>query len=621
MFPNNACSIAVALLVVSLGGCGAPETEDSVPASSAASAPLSSLPAAETASSRRALFGDLHVHTRYSFDAFIFGTRESPEDAYRFALGEAIDHASGFRIQMDRPLDFYAVTDHANFLGMMEAMSTPGHRLASLERAAEMTTAETVTEKRAVFYGGGQYLAENLDREVLRSTWEKVIAAAEKYNNPGVFTTFSAFEYTSSFGGNLHRNVVFEDQASPAIPFSRNDSLNPEDLWDWMDTQRQAGYELLAIPHNSNASNGLMFALDTFEGEPLDADYAEQRMRNEPLVEISQVKGTSETHPFLSPNDEWASFEIFPYKIARWEKSRPQGSYVREAWGNGLSLEETQGWNPYRFGVVAATDGHNSAGSVEEDRFWSKVGTLDSTGVLRGSVPIKGPDGADFYSETYYRFWGASGLAGVWAEENTRASIYQALRRKETFGTSGPRLRIRLFGGVDLARDLAGRADAIDVAYAQGVAMGGDLVVADGEAPSFLAWAIKDPAGTDLDRLQMIKVWVEDGRTQEAVIDIACSGGAAPDPSTHRCPDNGAMVDTSTCAISGAGADELRVVWGDESWVQGQRATYYLRVLENPTCRWSTWDAVRAGTAPRLDLPTTIKERAWSSPIWVRSAL
>ena len=612
------------MLTASVLGCtqetGPPQsgTGDSTQ-SLKASEPLDSAEVAQ-ASTRQALFGDLHVHTRFSFDAFIFGTRGTPDDAYRFAKGEPIDHSAGFKIQMDRPLDFYAVTDHANFLGMLEAMSTEGHPLSLLERAKEMTGARTIAEKRAAFLGGGAYLTENLDKDVLRSTWQRVIDSAERFNQPGEFTTFAAYEYTSAYGGNLHRNVIFADQATPAIPFSRVDSINPEDLWDWMDQQRAEGYESLAIPHNMNASNGLMFALETFDGEPLDADYAEQRMRNEPLVEISQVKGTSETHPFLSPNDEWAEFEIFPYKIARWEKSRPQGSYAREAWGNGLLLEANEGFNPYRFGVVAATDGHNSAGSVEEDNYWSKVGTLDADGPTRGSVPIPGPKGVDFFSETYYRYWGASGLAGVWAEENTRESIYAALRRKETFGTSGPRLRVRLFGGTAFPSDLAERADALGVAYAQGVPQGGDLLASAGETPRFLAWAMKDPEGTPLQRLQLIKVWVEDDQAQEAVIDIACAGGAAVDPETKRCPDNGASVDITDCSTSGTGAEELRVVYTDDAWQAGQRALYYLRVLENPTCRWSTWDAVRAGTTPRLDLPTTIQERAWSSPIWVRSA-
>ena len=282
-------------------------------------------------------------------------------------------------------------------------------------------------------------------------------------------------------------------------------------------------------------------------------------------------------------------------------------------------LEQNEGFNPFRFGVIGSSDGHNGAGSAEEDNFFSKVGALDATGEQRGSVAVKSADGHSLYNETYYRFWGASGLAGVWAEENTRESIYAALRRKETFGTSGPRIKVRLFGGVDLPADLVSRDDPVEAAYREGVPMGGELIPG-AVAPVFFAWALKDPEGTNLQRLQMVKVWVDSSQPQEKVFDISCSDGGTVDPATNRCPDNGAQVDLSDCSITeGLGAIELKAAWKDPEWRQGQRAAYYVRVLENPTCRWSTWDALRAGTPRRPDLPATIQERAWSSPIWLRT--
>ncbi len=568
---------------------------------------------------RRALFGDLHVHTRYSFDAFIFGTRTTPDDAYEFAKGKAIEHPGGFELQLDRPLDFLAVTDHANYLGMLEAMSQPDHPLSKLDRAADFTQARTISQKRSAFRGGA-YIREHRDVDVIRSAWKRTVEAAERHNAPGAFTTFPAYEYTSSReGGNLHRNVIFRGDAVPDYPYGRGDSINPEDLWAWMDDLRLQGIEALAIPHNSNGSDGHMFQLVNFAGEPIDAAYAETRMRNEPLVEVTQVKGTSDTHPFLSPNDEWADFEIMPYRIAQWNKSRPRGSYVRDAYQRGLKLQTESGVNPYRFGLVGASDTHNGGASLDESNFVAKVGILDATAELRGSVSIVSEEGITAYNDTYYKTWSASGLAGVWAEENTRDSIYDAFRRKETFATSGPRIVVRIFAG-DYPDDLANRDDVVDLAYAEGVPMGGELPAgSDGAAsPRFLVWALQDPLGTPLQRVQVIKGWSDDGHAKEQVFDVACSDGGTPDPETHRCPDNGAEVDLSDCSITpDRGASELVALWRDPDFGAGQHAFYYLRALENPTCRWSTWDAVKAGVDPRPGLQATIQERAWSSPIWI----
>lgn len=574
---------------------------------------------ASAADERHAYFGDLHVHTRFSFDAFMFGTRATPDDAYRYARGEAITHPAGYQIQLDRPLDFYAVTDHGFFLGMWSAMTDPQHPLANDPQARRFLDAQTAAERGLVYAASIRFLATHPDPAAVHSAWQEIIASAQRNYEPNKLTTFISYEYTSSREGNLHRNVIFRGDRAPDVPFTRIDSLNPEKLWDWMDNLRDQGIEALAIPHNSNGSNGHMFELQTFDGKALSAAYAAQRMRNEPLVEITQVKGTSDTHPFLSPNDEWADFEIFPYRIASWLKSEPRGSYVRDAYMNGLQLQQELGINPYRFGIIGSSDTHNAGPSLDESNFVSKIGSFDASGPLRGSVAVSSEEGFQSYRETYYRYWGASGLAGVWAEENTRASIFDAFRRKETFATSGPRMRVRFFAGYELSDDLLEDRDLISKAYAKGVPMGGDLLGKRRARPSFLVWALRDPLGTSLQRLQVIKGWIDKGVTKEQVFDVACSDGLKVDPISHRCPDNGATVDLTNCSVSkNVGADELKVVWQDPTFNPRQAAFYYVRALENPTCRWSTWDAIRAGTPPRPDLVRTLQERVWSSPIWYR---
>ncbi len=593
---------------------------------------------------RNAYFGDLHVHTRYSFDAFIFGTTTDPNDAYEFARGGTIRHPAGFDLKLDRPLDFQAVTDHGMYLGMLPAMTEEGSAAYGHPVAADLRAAVDADERRAIFVDMGPYLSarsgedEHLDMDVVRGAWSKIVEAAEAHNDPGNFTAFIGYEYTSSGyeRDNLHRNVIFRGSQVPEAPFSRLDSQNPEHLWAAMDEWRAQGIDALAIPHNPNGSGGRMFEMETFDGDPLDDDWVDLRTRNEPIVEMTQVKGTSDTHPALSPNDEWADFEIMPYKIATTILSEPEGSYVRDALLRGLRLADGGLANPYRFGLIGASDSHVSGGSFEEDNYWSKVGTLDATPALRGSVPgeganqstgdpaqqsdasIRTEDGSGrTFRDTYYYTWGASGLAGVWAEENTREALFAAMRRKETFATSGPRIRVRFFAGnfEDGALD---DPDFLTRAYAEGVPMGGDLLPGDaGAAPTFAVWAVRDALAAPLDRLQVIKGWSSGGEGAEMVYDAACSGGASVDPATNRCPDNGAAVDLATCRISDdAGADELKAVWTDPDFDASKRAFYYVRVLENPTCRWSTWDALREGVEPRHDVSPTIQERAWSSPIW-----
>ncbi|MEM7018732.1 MAG: DUF3604 domain-containing protein [Pseudomonadota bacterium] len=607
---------------------------------------------ADQASKRQALFGDLHIHTRYSFDAFAFGTIATPADGYRYAKGEAIKHPAGFDMQIKAPLDFYGITDHAMFLGAVAEAANTDTEFSKLELAQplhNLNRPENLNTDSAADRGqrfstfipstlqalqDGKLSTELLNN-IARSAWRDSVKAAEEHNEPGKFTTFIAYEYTSSTDerGNLHRNVVFRGGDSvPDIPFSRFHSQNPEGLWRWMDDLREMGIDSIAIPHNSNGSNGSMFMETNWLGQPIDVEYAELRMRNEPLVEMTQVKGTSETHPALSPNDEWADFEIMPYRIATVFPSEPVGSYVRHAYGRGLELAEKNGGNPYKFGMIGSSDTHTGAGSYDEDNFFAKIGILDATANARGSVPLSethattlreaNPDGVKKvigkdYREGALQTWGASGLAAVWAEENTRDDIFDAFRRKETFATSGPRIRVRLFAGFDFADDLTSQVDWVKQAYASGVSMGADLPAEGNTAPKFAVWATRDAMSAPLQRIQIVKGWLEGGKAKEQVYDVACSDGLAVDAATHRCPDNGAKIDIADCKIpEDTGAAELSTVWTDPNHKPDQSAFYYVRVLENPTCRWSTWDALKAGVEPRPDLHKTIQERAWSSPIW-----
>ena len=616
--------LSVCLFLLTACSDNQPDQPSAVSSLSSADVPESITHTAEFNAERNAYFGDLHVHTMYSFDAFIFGTTSSPSDAYNFAKGGTIRHPAGFDMKLDVPLDFYGVSDHAFYLGVLREMANPNSAISKHEVAEGMATLGDAAERSRKFNQILRFLGSARSREINdpaigKTAWDDIVATANRHNDPGNFTAFIAYEYTTTAtdGGNLHRNVIFRDDVAPEMPFSRLDSRNPEDLWAWMDSNRAAGIESLAIPHNSNGSNGNMFMLTDWSGNPLDSAYADQRMRNEPLVEITQVKGTSDTHPALSPNDEWADFEIMPFQIASTRPSKPGGSYVREAYLNGISLQEEQGINPFKLGVIGSSDTHNATYAGDEDDYWSKVGLRDSDGVKRGAVPLPEP-GADGerYADVYFNTWGASGLAGVWAEENTRESIYDSFRRKETFGTSGPRMKVRFFAGYDLPA--IDDSELVGKAYTGGVAMGSDLIGAANQQPSFIAWVARDPNSAPLQRLQIIKGWIEDGRPQELVYDVACSDGGVVDANSYRCPDNGAQVNLSDCRISaGLGAAELRARWQDPDYDPSQNAFYYVRAMENPSCRWSTWDAVRAGVEPRADMAATIQERVWSSPIWI----
>lgn len=602
---------------------------------------------------RNAYFGDLHVHTTLSFDASAFGTTASPADAYRYAQGEAIKHPGGFEVQLAQPLDFYAVTDHGVLLGLINQAADTSTPVSQYDFAQPYNNINDSVDgglldlaKRSKVFSNfvSDVVANLLDgtidsavvNDASNAAWIQTVEAADEAYKPGTFTTFAGYEFTSSTEEReaLHRNVIFRGTARlPAVPFSRFNSMNPEGLWDWMDGLRQQNIESLAIPHNSNGSNGAMFMFTDWAGNAIDQEYADQRLRNEPLVEITQVKGTSDTHPLLSKNDEWADFEIFPLRTSTGINSDPPGSYVRNAWQRGLSMEEKDGANPYKFGAIGSSDTHTGAASLQEDNYFGKIGSFDSTAEKRGSIPasflygtlvkltanemVEEVDGNNYLDFSGYKYWGASGIAGVWAEENTREAIYDALRRKETFATSGTRIKVRFFASYAFNNAPLNNPELVRDAYQNGTTMGSTLQADGNHQPTFLTWAVADPNTAQLQRIQIIKGWLKNGEHQEQVYDVACSDGLTVDPQTHRCPDNGAQVNLADCSTTAnVGAGELKTLWQDPDFIAGQEAFYYVRVLENPVCRWSTWDALRAGKAPRSDLPVTIQERAWSSPIW-----
>jgi len=494
---------SAAMSAVLLAGCGdKPATEQTQEIAKTVKIDPATI---ERTATKNAYFGDLHVHTKNSFDAFITGTRTTPDDAYRFAKGATIDNGAGTDVKLSGPpLDFYGVTDNMNIIGRID---------------------------------------DNLGAT------------------------------------NLHRNVVFRDKA-PERLFTTLDSTNPEDLWSWMNEQRAQGVDVLAIPHNSNASNGQMFAMTMNDGSPLTKTYAENRMKNEPIVEMTQIKGTSETHPLLSPEDEFANHELYEILVGMpTESKKVPGSFVRQSLARGIGLESEIGANPYAFGFIGSTDAHVSSSSLSEENFFGKF-PHDTELSNRQSIPPKGAKTWDnaqaeeldlaIISTAQY---GASGLAGVWAQANTRADIFDAMAAKETFATSGPRLKTRFFAG-EYADDIL---------------------------------------------TQVVKVWSENGENMERIYDVACAGGAAPSPATRRCPDNGATVDLTTCQTNDeTGAGELKALWNDPDYQAGQKTAYYLRVLENPKCRWSSWDAVRNGTPPNPNMEATLQDRAWSSAIWVQ---
>jgi hypothetical protein len=566
---------------------------------------------------RNVYFGDLHLHTMLSFDAFTIGTRTTPDDAYRYAKGEPIEYG-GRKIQRKTPLDFLSVTDHAEYMGVIRMLADANSPLSQSSWAAGITSTDPQTRSKtflelAKTISGNQPISEFVDEQVLRSNWRIIIDAAERAYQPGKFTTFIGYEWTSfPDNQNLHRNVIFRGSKVPPQPFSVFDSQKPEDLWTFLENGRKDGIDALAIPHNANVSNGLMYNLVDSDGQPLSRTYAERRMANEPVNEIVQIKGQSETHPGLSPTDELANFELYEHLLATDRVGKLDGSYARQAYRRGLEIEEKIGANPYKFGVIGSTDSHAGASVTEESNFPGAHGALDATAQARlRPEPTAAGEPAGRFS--------AGAIAGVWAEENNREAIFDAFKRKEVFATSGTRIKVRFFGGWNYPKTLNKEKAWIKKGYDSGVPMGSDLPLkpATATAPQFVVWALKDPESAALQRLQIIKGWMANGESHEQVFDVACSDTLTPDPQTHRCPDNAATVNLTDCSITKEkGAVELSTVWTDPTFKAEQRAFYYARVIENPVCRWSTWDALRNTLNLPQHVPATIQERAWASPIW-----
>jgi len=587
----------------------------------------------------RPYFGDTHLHTSFSMDAGAFGARVDPRSAYRLARGEEITASSGQPVKLARPLDFLVVADHSDnmgffpdlFAGKPDIVANPTGRkwydLIQAGKGAEAAIDIIVQFSQGSFPKDLMYFPGT---RAYKGAWQETIAAAEHYNEPGRFTAFIGYEWTSNTGGNnLHRNVIFRDngdkasQVEPFTVYPPYGSDNPRDLWKWMAAYEQkTGGSVLAIAHNGNLSNGRMFPIiESFTGKPVDREYAEQREKWERLYEATQTKGDGEAHPFLSPNDEFADFE-------RWDKGNLDGSaaktnamlefeYARSAFKNGLKLEASLGVNPYKFGLVGSSDAHTGLAALEEESFFGKTTPQEPSPERLGATFM---DNAKTGVKIMDWEVSASGWAAVWATENTRASIWDAMQRKETYATTGTRMIVRFFGGFDFdAADAASRSPA-RVGYSKGVPMGGDLHAAPaGKAPTFLVAALKDPLGANLDRIQIIKGWLDaTGGVQEKVYDVAW--GDADKRKRGRdgkLPSVGNTVDVSAATWTNTiGDPELIDVWEDPDFDPSLKAFYYVRVIEIPTPRWTAYDAQRFGVKPLPGTRMTITERAYTSPIW-----
>ena len=589
----------------------------------------------------RPLFGDTHLHTAMSFDAGMFGCKLGPVDSYRFAKGEEVTSSSGQRVRLSRPLDFLVVTDHSDFMGLApdfvggkpEVIADPTAR-RWYELIHQGKAAEAFGELLPL-YGAGkmpstmQYLPGSPG---YRSAWQATIQAAEQANQPGRFTAFIGYEWTSNTGGNnLHRNVIYRDngdkasQVEPYTTFPPLGSDDPRALWKWMAAyEEKTGGRLLAIAHNGNLSNGRMFPIiEPVSGGKLDKDYALTRTKWERLYEVTQTKGDGETHPFLSPNDEFADFN-------RWDKSNLDGSvrkkqemlefeYARSAYKNGLKLEAELGANPFKFGLVGSTDSHIGISAVEEDNFFGKMATAEPN-PQRWEHPFI----SNKQSGVTILGWEtqAAGYAAVWAQENTRESIFDAMQRRETYATTGPRMVVRFFGGWDFeAMDAQTRSPAM-TGYSKGVPMGADLSDApEGKAPTFLVAALRDPIGANLDRIQIIKGWLDaKGELQEKIHDVVWSGDRKSG-ANGKLPPVGNTVDVPNATWTNTiGAPELIAVWKDPDFDAKQRAFYYARVIEIPTPRWTAYDAKRFNIQMPKEVRMTTTERAYTSPIWYTPA-
>ena len=573
---------------------------------------------------RNAYFGEQHIHTSWSVDAWLFGNHlTGPAEALEYARGKPIKHPLGYEIRIEQPLDWMGVTDHSEYVGITRMANTPGSPVSKMPEAQPLILKDPNDPEDVlkVF----TYLVSLVSKppikafmspKVAGTVWKENVEIADQHNKPGEFTAFCSYEFTSQVNyRNLHRNVFFRDCAKvPVQPFSAFDSWHPEDLWKWMDTQRKAGNELLAISHNANLSDGWMYPIDVDSlGRPIDAAWAASRDRNERLIEMKQIKGQSETHPLLSPNDEFANYEVLSFLIGQAEDSgripHIVGSYARQALKDGLTMQDTKGYNPYKFGFVAGSDSHNTGAPYRQNNFYAGHGINDGTIETRLSGHI--------FTGMDVRLESPAGLSAIWAEENTRAALWDAMYRRETFSTSGTRIKVRFFGGWDFAQNSLRRKDWVKAAYGAGVPMGADLPPAKARAPSFIVWAVKDPTAGNLDRIQIVKGWSKHGQSFEKVYDVAWAGDRKADKWTGIVPPIESTVDIDNATYTNSvGAVELKTLWTDPDFDPSLHAFYYARVLEIPTPRWSTIQAKQLGIAPPDVVPATQQERAWSSPIW-----
>jgi Protein of unknown function (DUF3604) len=620
--------IAISLIALAVTGC------DKIGGGSGS---ISEADVKETAYPENVYWGDTHLHTSNSIDAFGFGTRLDPEAALRFARGEEVKSTLGLKAKLDRPLDFLVIADHSDGLGATRRLYDAPRMLIrdpQLLKWHDMMVEGPEGSLKAVSEiiqraGEGTLPAamrndENAEKNT-REIWTSHTGIVERYNEPGKFSAFMGFEYTlMPNGNNLHRVVMFrdgKDRADQVLPFGSNaDGSKVEQLWDYMDGYaKKTGGKMLAIPHNSNVSNGLMFELTGPDGGPMSAEYARKRAAHEPVVEATQIKGDSEAHPFLSPNDEFAGFGKAGWELGNLTMQEgivdgmQGGNYIREALKRGLAIEAKTGVNPYKFGLIGSTDSHTSLATGDESNFFGKHTGNEPNGERAGQ-----PQNLGTRLGRFGWHYLAGGYAAVWAKANTRGSIFDAMMRREVYATTGPRMKVRLFGGWDFAgADL--KTDWVKAGYERGVPMGGELKASAKGAPTFLVSAQKDPIGANLDRVQIIKGWVDkNGQTQEKVFDVVWSDmGKRPKGAGGKVPSVGDTVDAAKATYSNSiGAPELQTVWSDPEFNSDIRAFYYVRVLEIPTPRWVLFDALRYGAKLAADVQINDQERAYTSPIW-----
>jgi len=604
-----------------LSGCGGIDDPSLQPLYDAQSVePPPDMPPSAADGHRNLYFGDLHIHTSLSTDAFVMGVRSLPDDAYRFAKGHTSVHAIGYPIRLSRPLDFAAVTDHAEYLGQAKALNLdvpltrrPLRDLLLEGSKWEITHAWFETMSRLLNHG---FSVGPSDAVTTPQAWREIVRSAESHNQPGVFTAFIGYEwsaYVDDVSVHIHRNVIYRSSDISAKPFSSLDGDKPEDLWNFLDRESLQGRIAMAIPHNANISLGNMYKSSDSNNEPFTAEYAERRNRFEPIHEILQVKGASEVHPMLSADDEFADFSITAISPSTANPSETQiaGSYSRYALLNGIELAESKGFNPFEFGVIGSSDSHNASSPVEEDNYHGKLPMMDGSAGLRTSEANLLPIGVNPANS-----WSSGGLAAVWAKENTRESLFDAIQRRETYATSGPRIKVRFFAIGESSELQLEDPDLVAKSYSAGVAMGGRL---EGQvaSPTFLVWAEKDPLGANLDRIQIIKGWIDSrGEGQERVFDVAVSGGRTINLA-GKTTSVGSTVNLAKASYENTiGVASLKTAWRDPSFRSGQHAFYYVRLLEIPTPRWSTYDAVKLGSEPME--PAVIQERAITSAIWVK---